>query len=156
MNLFLSILGFWGPYLLIISTSYALIIYNESYLKIYLFFTVVGSILNSIIKSLIKQPRPKRQRFLYDFEHRQQTHGQEYGMPSGHAQSSFYSLFTVLFMIPNMYITITSILIACNTCFQRWVYRNHTITQIIMGSICGILLFCLSYKVSEIDLHSLV
>ena len=96
-----------------------------------------------------------KQRFLYDFEHTQQTHGQEYGMPSGHAQSSFYSLFTVLFMIPNMYITIMSILIACN-CFQRWVYRNHTIAQIIMGSICGILLFCLSYKVSEIDLHSLV
>ena len=155
MNLFLSILGFWGPYLLVVSTSFALILYNEYYLNFYLCFLVVGSLLNSVIKSFIKQPRPKKQRFLYNFEHKQ-THGQEYGMPSGHAQNCFYSLFTVLFMIPNIYIKLMSILITCNTCFQRWVYRNHTISQIIMGSICGILVFCMAYQISKIDFHGLV
>lgn len=155
MNQLLSVLGFWGPYLLIISTSFALIIYDYEYLKVYLFFSVVGTILNSILKSIIRQPRPKNQRHLYNFEHHQ-THGQEFGMPSGHAQIVFYSLFTVLFKIPNMYFILTTLLVACNTCWQRWVYRNHTILQIIMGSITGILVFCIANEMSKLNFHSIV
>lgn len=155
MNQFLSVLGFWGPYLLIISTSFALIIYDYEYLKIYLFFSVVGTILNSILKSIIRQPRPKNQRHLYNFEHNQ-THGQEFGMPSGHAQNVFYSLFTVLFKIPNIYFMLSTLLVACNTCWQRWVYRNHTIFQIIMGSITGIIVFCIANEVSKFNLHSTI
>lgn len=152
MNQFLSILGFWGPYLLIITTSFALILYNNEYLKIYLFFSVVGTIINSILKSIIRQPRPRKQRHLYNFEHNQ-THGQQFGMPSGHAQNVFYSLFTVLFKIPNMYFIIPTLLVACNTCWQRWVYRNHTIFQILMGSITGILVFCIANEVSKFNFH---
>ena len=152
MNQFLSILGFWGPYLLIITTAFALILYNNEYLKIYLFFSVVGTIINSILKSIIRQPRPRKQRHLYNFEHNQ-THGQQFGMPSGHAQNVFYSLFTVLFKIPNMYFIIPTLLVACNTCWQRWVYRNHTIFQILMGSITGILVFCIANEVSKFNFH---
>ncbi len=155
MNQFLSVIGFWGPYLLLVSTSFALIIYNYEYLKIYIFFSIVGTILNSILKSIIRQPRPRNQRHLYDFE-QYQRHGQEFGMPSGHAQNVFYSLFTVLFKIPNIYLAIVTLLIACNTCWQRWVYRNHTIVQIIMGSITGIFVFCIANETSKVYLHSLV
>ena len=95
------------------------------------------TIFNHIVKYLIKQPRPKRPRYLYDFEKDKKngvyTGAQTYGMPSGHAQSSFYSMFTVLFTVPNNYIKLGSILIACNTYWQRWVYRNHTIIQILIG-----------------------
>lgn len=155
MNLLLSVLGYWGPYILLVTTSFALMIYNNDYLIVYLFFSVVGTMINYIVKSAIKQPRPKRQKHLYDFEHKQK-HGQEYGMPSGHAQNSFYSLFTVLFNIPNLYFILLSILLTCNTCYQRWVYRNHTISQIIVGSLTGIMVFCLAYKASEANLHRFI
>ena len=122
MNLLLSVLGYWGPYILLVTTSFALMIYNNDYLIVYLFFSVVGTMINYIVKSAIKQPRPKRQKHLYDFEHKQK-HGQEYGMPSGHAQNIFYSLFTVLFNIPNLYFILLSILLTCNTCYQRWPAR---------------------------------
>ena len=129
-----------------------MILYNNEYLTIYLFFSVVGTIINSILKSIIRQPRPRKQRHLYNFEHNQ-THGQQFGMPSGHAQNVFYSLFTVLFKIPNMYFIIPTLLVACNTCWQRWVYRNHTIFQILMGSITGILVFCIANEVSKFNFH---
>ena len=35
MNLLLSVLGYWGPYILLVTTSFALMIYNDDYLKIY-------------------------------------------------------------------------------------------------------------------------
>lgn len=160
MNELLSVLGFWGPYILILTTTYSLIIYDLNYVNYYLLFTIFGSIFNHIVKDLIKQPRPKRQRYLYDFEKDKKngvyTGAQTYGMPSGHAQSSFYSMFTVLFTVPNNYIKLGSILIACNTCWQRWVYRNHTIIQILIGSLCGIFIFCCAFKFSKINFHSLI
>jgi len=67
MNELLSVLGFWGPYILILTTTYSLIIYDLNYVNYYLLFTIVGSIFNHIVKDLIRQPRPKRPRYLYDF-----------------------------------------------------------------------------------------
>ena len=147
-------LGYWGPVLLLIITPVGLGIYNNAFMIYYVVFYVVGFVMNCIIKKLIKQPRPKNQRYLYHFERNKNLNnmsGQNYGMPSSHVQICFYSLFTTLFIVRNYYFTLISLIITLATCYQRYIYKNHTILQIMIGSILGIVCFTFSNSVFELD-----
>ena len=50
--------------------------------------------MNGSLKSLIKQPRPQKQ--IEFLDHNNLKGINEYGMPSGHAQMSFYSIVYIL------------------------------------------------------------
>ena len=60
-------LGFFGPTLLFILTTYKLF-----YKKIFLFAYIIGyflnSILNKTIKHIIREPRPKNQIMMEDYQ----------------------------------------------------------------------------------------
>ena len=93
----LDILGYWGPSIILILTTIGLILYNYNFLYLYLFANIIGLFINSALKEIIKQPRPKTQKHLYEFENSVKM--QHYGMPSGHAQSmalfaTYFSLIT--------------------------------------------------------------
>ena len=57
-------------------------------------------------------------------------------MPSGHTQSVTYA--TTLMYFFNIYVFAIFLFVTLCTMRQRYVYRNHTIPQIIIGGIVGI------------------
>ena len=60
------------------------------------------------------------------------------GMPSGHTQQTAFALtIAYLFSKKNIYPSIVLLLL---TAVQRYVYRNHTLIQLLVGGIIGILL----------------
>lgn len=131
-------LGFFGPIILfIIDIIYLL---NQPlYLYLYICLFFVNSLINKGLKIWIQQSRPLNGK---SFIGETYENMDIYGMPSGHAQSTFFSL-TYLFLVKkNIYVLICSLFLACLTVLQRFKYRNHTSLQLFIGSGLGI---CVAY-----------
>ena len=69
----------------------------------------------------------------------------QYGMPSGHAQSVFFSTSFLFFALKNKYVSLVYLIVSLNSMYQRVKYKNHTVSQVvcgaIIGSICGYLFY---------------
>lgn len=132
----IDFIGYYGPVILFAITFYYFI-NRTPYLIAIVFGSIINTLINKLIKTIIREPRPSNQIPFIDED--QLIGTEKYGFPSGHAQSSFFSLafitfangppFTIYFM------TILSII----TLYQRYIYRRHTIKQLIAGSIIGII-----------------
>ena len=75
-----------------------------------------------------------------------------YGMPSGHAQSVAFSLAYLYFVQEKLYITLFHSCILGLTIFQRWNYRKHTLVQLAVGVLVGIIFGFFAYRTMK---HSL-
>ena len=142
-------IGFLGPFILLISSIWLL--KNKSTLLTYYITGYILNIgLNIILKYLLKQPRPSENLKLFNIYINQGKviNFNKYGMPSGHAQNVFYSVTFILFALQNLNITSIYLLIAILTSYQRIKYNMHTLSQIICGSVIGLLFGYLSYIVS--------
>jgi membrane-associated phospholipid phosphatase len=127
-------IGFFGP-LILFSIGIYNLLDQKIYLVSYLVFFITNTLVNKILKTLIQQERPRNGKSIMD----EQYKGTEiYGMPSGHAQSSFYSLSFLYFVKGSPEWLILELFIASLTVFQRWKYRQHTPEQLFTGSIVGI------------------
>lgn len=129
-------IGFFGWH---ISTLYALYIsYLHSWIYglVYLFvFTTSGWVNRDVLKHYIHDPRPSNSiPFLANEHFRKKTNG----MPSGHAQLTAFSL-TFAYLISGMRYY-ESLLLFGITVIQRYVYHNHTMPQLLVGTIIGIAL----------------
>ena len=145
-------LGSYGPIFLIFLSMF--ILWNNH--NLFFYYTVglfVNSILNLILKSIIQQPRPledidkfnlaltRGKRFLF----KDGIPFNIFGMPSGHAQASFYSV-VFIFLSTKQYnllyfFTLFSLLII----IQRVYFNYHTILQVIVGAIVFILYFIILF-----------
>lgn len=147
----LGVIGYWGPSLLTISTIIGLYINNIRFIKFYILFQILNVAFNSVLKLIIKLPRPSNQSHLYNFEKKYDLKvmsGQEFGMPSGHAQSCLYSVMTNYFLTDCRF-SIFSIIISIITIIQRFKFRNHTSTQLFIGSLVGISWFFVMIKILQ-------
>ena len=63
----------------------------------------------------------------------------EYGMPSGHAQLTSSMMTFLILEFNNPYINAIAVLQLLLTVIQRYVYRMHSISQLIAGTIIGCL-----------------
>ena len=146
------VIGNWGPSFLGVITLFLL--WQKSTL---FFYYIIGYILNCIVnivlKGLIQQARPSddgkllkialkngkksifRDGIPYDI----------FGMPSGHAQCCFYTTFYIWFALKNMYLFLAFFIFSLIISFQRVFFNYHSILQIIVGSIVGVLLAYLFY-----------
>ena len=142
--------GFFGPFLLIF---YAIIMLScrVPYMIIYAAFICISSFLNKVLKRLFRQPRPSNTGILYsDFE--SVTGTEQYGMPSGHSQSVAFSTAFIYIVTKSVYSLIGCSFISCLTFYQRYKYKRHSISQIIMGSLTGIGVASLAYYIISIYL----
>ena len=119
-------IGYLGPLILLILTI--LLLKNKATLLTYY---IIGYFLNSGFNAYIAQGK----RIGFDL----------YGMPSGHAQSAFYSVVFIFFALGNPIIAAIYLAIALNTGYQRVKYKNHTILQVICGSVIGAIMGCIFY-----------
>jgi membrane-associated phospholipid phosphatase len=138
-------IGFFGPVIIFLISIYNL--WNQQkYLISYLVFSFCNTIVNKILKVIIQQKRPNDSIKIMD----ESYEGIErYGMPSGHAQSSFFSIAFLYFVKGSPIWLIIELFIAALTVYQRWKYRQHTIEQLIIGSILGICFAYLSYYITK-------
>ena len=94
-----------------------------------------NSIINMVTKNILKQPRPTQNSFSFD----------TYGMPSGHAQAVWFMVFYNLNKSTNKQNTLL-ITLAFISCAQRVYTNNHTLEQVLVGSLVGSILGLLASK----------
>lgn len=152
MNLLYEI-GEYGPILLIILSWYLL----WNYHNLFFYYTIglfTNAILNIILKGIIQEPRPifdaKKVKLL-------RTHANNYflqngipfnmfGMPSGHAQTAFFSTVFIYLVFKQTNLLYIFIPLSLLTSYQRVSLEYHSISQVIIGGIVGSAFAHLVYK----------
>jgi len=131
-------IGNQGPLLTFLITSFYLLP-QQKYLIAYLVFSFVNHYSNPLLKMLCKEPRPNtriakdpdldgRMKDLVD---------DKYGMPSYHAQTTFFSTVFLYLVQKNPYVLLAEFTICCITLYQRLKYGRHDKRQLLAGSIIG-------------------
>ena len=145
----LLFLGEMGPYFLFF-LSLLLLLLNKSILLVYYIFGfVINLFINMIIKHLIKEPRPTH-KYEKNFNERVKTFSADkYGMPSGHSQTIFYSFMFIHKSFNNIYLSLFYLLICANTLYQRINSGYHSINQVLVGSIIGLIVGYIAYISSK-------
>jgi membrane-associated phospholipid phosphatase len=136
--------GEYGPLLLII-ISWFLLWNNKNLFFYYTIGIFTNTVINIILKGIIQEPRP-----LFDEKKMNliKTHAKHYffqngipfdifGMPSGHAQASFFSTVFIYLSLKQNNLLYIYISLSLLTCYQRVKLEYHSIFQIIVGSIVG-------------------
>ena len=154
---FLDLLGEFGPFLLFI-ISMLLLRNKYNLFSYYLYGFFLNAMLNLLLKGIIKQPRPlhdpnvlrarvelnSSNRFVYVVP------VETFGMPSGHAQSALYSTIFMFLALRDVKITLFYLLICVLTMIQRVRNYFHSVIQVVVGTIIGIIFgFCVYYMASS-------
>lgn len=135
-------IGYFGEYISFIFAIFLL--YSQIFnMTFFIVIFILNKIINDYLKDYFKQYRPSNPiKFLDDDKFSKK----KYGMPSGHSQLSFFSLAYSYLSIKKI---TTSIILMFITCllvvYERFVYHNHTINQLISGALIGILIAYLSH-----------
>jgi len=143
LNLF-DEFGSYGPIILIFLSMF--ILWNNQ--NLFFYYTVglfVDTILNLLIKAIIQQPRPTE--YTENF-HLALTRGKRFlfndgipfnifGMPSGHAQASFFSGVFVFLSTKQYNLLCFYTLFSLLIMIQRVYFNYHTILQVMVGAIVG-------------------
>ena len=147
--------GGYAPVLLILLSWYLLWEHNNL-LFYYNIGLISNSVLNIILKGLIQEPRPmfdnKKVRLMiahkdYFFQNGIKFH--IYGMPSGHAQMSFFNLVYIYLSLKHTNLLYLYLVISLLICYQRVKYEFHSILQVIVGAIIGSGFGFLVYKLAR-------
>ena len=142
-------IGYIGPLLLFIFIVYYLQT-TPHYMWMYIVGTGFSICLNKLLKLICKEARPENQMILSKIEIEQYTRDEIYGMPSGHAQSAFFSITYLYLVSKNKIGLVLSLFLGCITLYQRWKYRAHTVSQLAIGTLVGTLfgyfVFYLAYR----------
>ena len=149
--------GNYGPVFLFIYSLY-LLWYKENVLYYYCIGVFLDTILNLVLKAFFKQPRPSIDNKMFNLSLR---NGERFvfkdsiipydilGMPSGHSESSFFSTTYVFLVLRKTNILFLYLLTSLITMHQRVHFNHHTIPQVIVGAIVGILFAYFMYYISQ-------
>lgn len=154
MNITLTIIrdyiGLLAPIILFVFTLLFLR-NNTKYLLFFVFGTVLNNLLNVLLKFIIKEPRPTKDKTIIEIcvANGERISFDKYGMPSGHAQNCGFVLAYTTPILQNTLITAIFILISFVSLFQRYLYSNHTILQLTVGLVVGIVVGYGSYFVAS-------
>jgi membrane-associated phospholipid phosphatase len=135
---FRDYIGLYAPLILFVLSLFFL-----RNMKTYLHFFVSGFILNNILniilKLAIKEPRPTRDQKAIEIGvvNGARIGFDKFGMPSGHAQNCGYCVAFITMTLNDPFITTLYSLISVISLFQRYLYNNHTILQLIIGFTVG-------------------
>ena len=137
MQNILDKIGFYGIFILFFIN----IVYlrkQQGYFWFYLIFIFVNEYLNRVLKLIIREDRPQGYDNVLEVNN-VYTGAHVYGMPSGHSQSAFFSTAYLWFVTGSVPLLLFELFICALTVYQRWKYKKHTILQLTVGGIVGIL-----------------
>jgi len=128
-------IGYYGPVINFV-IGFVFLIKQPIYLSSYLVFTSINTMINTILKNTIKEPRPINE-------------PESYGMPSLHTQGIFFVTSYLYFVQQSIMILLFELFISCFTIYQRWKYKKHTLNQLLVGSLLGIIIAYISVTITE-------
>jgi membrane-associated phospholipid phosphatase len=118
-----------------------------NYLRFFVSGFILNNILNIILKLAIKEPRPSNDQKEIEIgvSNGARVGFDKFGMPSGHAQNCAYCFTFVTMVFKDPFITALYALISFISVLQRYLYKNHTILQLVVGLIVGFGIGYLTY-----------
>jgi membrane-associated phospholipid phosphatase len=143
------LISFVGPLLLTITTF---LLWKKEML---LFYFVLGAVLNIalnfFLKDLFKEPRPSgnEQIIQLAINNGKRFGSQVYGMPSGHVQTAFYCTVFIFLSLKNWKIAVFYLTMALFTCYQKYIYKEHTLWQLFVGVLVGSVVATISFNASK-------
>jgi membrane-associated phospholipid phosphatase len=143
----LHVIAYLGPIILIAITI--LLLWKKETLLFYFILGVIINIaLNFLLKGVFKEPRPtgNQQIIQLAINNGKRLGSQVYGMPSGHAQSAFYCAAFIFHSLNNWKITVLYVMMALFTCYQRYIYKEHTLWQLFVGALVGLVIGTVAFK----------
>ena len=148
--LFIDYIGVYAPIILFLLTIF-LLRNTHTYLIFFIVSFIFNSILNIILKILIKEPRPNDDQKTIEIC---VTNGirvsfDKFGMPSGHAQMCSFSIIFITYVLNNPHITTLYLLFTIISLYQRYIYNNHTMLQLFIGTIIGSVIGYISYIITN-------
>jgi hypothetical protein len=117
---------------------------QRPYLHGYLVFLIVNFFINYILKMTIREPRPMNG-----------NNPENYGMPSKHAQTLFFSITFLYLVKQDLLFLILGLFLAVLTIYQRFTYYRHTIEQLFVGSLIGTVVGYVSFLITKRYIHTL-
>jgi membrane-associated phospholipid phosphatase len=143
-------IGLFAPIILLFLSLF-LLRNKKKYLYYFFYGFVLNNILNIILKVAIKEPRPTTEQKVIEIgiANGARISFDKFGMPSGHAQNCAYCLAFITMVFYDPFITAFYIVITFNTLFQRYLYNNHTILQLIIGCFIGLLFGFIIYNIAN-------
>lgn len=151
--------GKYSPVLLFFLSIYLL--WDYSNLLIYYIVGIfMNTILNIILKGIFQQPRPLEDMTKFNMAI---SRGGPYlfnngipfdifGMPSGHAQSVLFSTIYIYFSLRQQNILYLYLVISVITILQRVIFKYHTVIQVMIGAIVGIMIGYFVYFLAKTKL----
>jgi len=116
---------------------------QQGYFWFYLIFIFANEYLNQVLKLIIREDRPQGYDKVVEVNIYSGAH--VYGMPSGHSQSAFFSTVYLWLVTGSVPLLLFELFICALTVYQRWKYKKHTISQLAVGGIVGILFANIGY-----------
>jgi len=147
---FIDYIGYYGPVILFALTFYCLL-NRTPYLIAFTFGSILNTYANEVLKQIFREPRPPNQLVFIDSNHLTGAH--HYGLPSGHAQTTAFSLaFLALSQGPPAFLYFMTGIFAI-TLYQRWKYNRHNIKQLAFGVMVGAFMAWLIHFMTQYVLH---
>jgi membrane-associated phospholipid phosphatase len=137
-------IGYYGPIVLLV-IAIMLLINKTKIITLYILFFIINILLNGVIKITIREPRPNGNKLFNEFENTEGT--EQYGMPSGHAQSVAYTATFLYLFTKSPDIFMGACFIGAITIYQRYKYKRHSILQLLAGATIGALVAGLCNKI---------
>ena len=149
-----------GPMILFVPTVF-LLFNKRNALIYYISGSFLNSVLNIFLKLLIKQPRPLDNPDKFELMMERRKHlllipCDVFGMPSGHAQTVAFTTMFVFLTIRNDMFRVFCVVISLLTMWQRVEYNYHTVLQVIVGGIVGLLFAFLMFYLNKINIAGLL
>ena len=146
-----DLIGFSAPLLMVI-ISIILFRNKRKYMTYLIFGYVLCDILNILLKFILKEPRPTNdwQLLRLGITHSKRFSFDVYGMPSGNAQSCGFLLVFTSLVLNDPFITGIYAVLTLISMYQKYLYENHSIKQVVVGLFIGVvygyLLYCVATK----------
>jgi membrane-associated phospholipid phosphatase len=152
MNRYLSLLGYQGPNILLILILVA--IYHKHKHTPYAFLAAVllwqysSHLINVAIKNYYKAPRPNNLplKEKVTFKNFMTIH-RNFGLPSGHAQAMWSQLVFIVLYFRSPLLTTIAALQTGLTLAQRFLTGEHSLVQLLAGSLLGIGIGLIFYNI---------
>lgn len=142
------LIGYLSPIIMLVTTLF-LLRNKINYLKIFCVGYVCNIVVNSLLKWFLKQPRPVNDWKILQLgiAHTKRIGFDKYGMPSGHAQHCGFMLIFVTLVLNSPLVTGSYAILSIICLYQRYLYQNHTLLQVIVGFVVGLGVGYLFYEI---------
>ena len=156
MNNYLSAIGYQGPNILLVLILIGFVYTNITNPYLYgavIIWQFASHLINIIIKNTLKAPRPDseleefaRLKKSINFKNYLIIH-RNFGMPSGHAQAMLSELTFIMLYFKQPIIIAIALLQTALTLWQRYSTKRHSLQQLLAGSIIGIGVGLVFYRI---------